>query len=369
MSRVVYLHIGAPKTGTTYLQDRLALNARSLARHGVHFPTRSPMVSPGLFHFRAALDLLGQDWGGAPGHAEGAWGQLVRRVARRSGTVIISHEILAPAPADKVARVMRDLEGSEVHLVYSVRDLGRQIPAAWQESIKQGRKWTYRRYLNRIERGHAWFFRAFDIPNVLGTWGASIPPERIHLVTVPQRGAAGQRDGGELWLRFCEAFGIDPAWTPQDSTSTNRSLGVAETQVIRQLNRRMDRATRREAEYDGLIRQMLAQDQLVNRASAPVKLPPRRYPWAMERTEEWIDWIRASGIDVIGDLDDLRLVVPGEDETWVHPDKVGAKKQLNAAIDALAAMTREAASRPDPERQLVHRVRSQARRLRTPGQP
>ena len=31
MSRRVYLHIGAPKTGTTYVQDRLAVNARTLA--------------------------------------------------------------------------------------------------------------------------------------------------------------------------------------------------------------------------------------------------------------------------------------------------------------------------------------------------
>ena len=54
MSRRVYLHIGAPKTGTTYLQDRLALNAKSLSDHGVHFPTKSPLVSPGLFQFRAA---------------------------------------------------------------------------------------------------------------------------------------------------------------------------------------------------------------------------------------------------------------------------------------------------------------------------
>ena len=31
MSRVVFLHIGAPKTGTTYLQDRLTRNAATLA--------------------------------------------------------------------------------------------------------------------------------------------------------------------------------------------------------------------------------------------------------------------------------------------------------------------------------------------------
>ncbi len=72
MSRRVYLHIGAPKTGTTYLQDRLALNAKSLTDHDVHFPTKSPLVSPGLFQFRAALDLLDQDWGGKPGHAAAA---------------------------------------------------------------------------------------------------------------------------------------------------------------------------------------------------------------------------------------------------------------------------------------------------------
>ena len=42
MSRVVHLHIGAPKTGTTYLQDRLRLNEQTLASHGVTVP--SPRV-------------------------------------------------------------------------------------------------------------------------------------------------------------------------------------------------------------------------------------------------------------------------------------------------------------------------------------
>src|SRR4051812_49903063 len=166
MSRVVHLHIGAPKTGTTSLQHRLSRNSKALARHDVHVPTRSPLVSPELFQFRAALDLLGQDWGGPPGHAAGSWDALVRRVRRRSGTVIVSHEILAPATPEQVARAMRDLAGLEVHVVYSARDLARQVPAAWQESIKQGRKWTYQRFLERVENGRSWFYRAFDLPRV-----------------------------------------------------------------------------------------------------------------------------------------------------------------------------------------------------------
>ncbi|HSP60539.1 MAG TPA: hypothetical protein VLO09_05715 [Ornithinimicrobium sp.] len=363
MSRSVYLHIGAPKTGTTYLQDRLSRNAGTLADHGVHFPTRSPMVSPGLFQFRAALDLLGQDWGGAPGHAAGNWDALTKRVRRLDGTVIVSHEILAPAKPEKVAKAMADLAGSEVHLVYSARDLARALPAAWQESIKQGRKWPYRKFLRRTRRGKPWFFRAFDIPSVLGTWGAGIPPERIHVVTVPQRGAA-KAGGDPLWLRFCEAFDIDPAWAPLDSDRVNPSLGVAETQLLRQLNKRLDRATRREAAYDSLIRDMLAQNELVKRDSAPVRLPPQAFDWVEAMTERWIEYLEQSGVHVVGDLADLRPVRPEEGTPWHNPDKVPPRQRLQASLDALTAMTREAASRPDPDQQLVRRMRKNAGRLR-----
>ena len=363
MSRSVYLHIGAPKTGTTYLQDRLSRNAGALADHGVHFPTRSPMVSPGLFHFRAALDLLDQDWGGPPGHAVGSWDALVKRVRRLDGSVIVSHEILAPARPEHVAKAMADLAGSEVHVVYSARDLGRALPAAWQESIKQGRKWTFRKFLSRTRRGRPWFFRAFDIPSVLGTWGLELPPERIHVVTVPQRGT-DTTDGGPLWLRFCEAFGIDPAWAPVDSDRANRSLGVAETQLLRQLNKRLDRATRREAAYDSLIRDMLAQNELVKRASAPVRLPPRAYDWVESTTEHWLEYLEQSGVHVVGDLADLRPVRPEEGARWHDPDKVPARQRLQVSLDALTAMTREAASRPDPDQTLLRRMRANAGRLR-----
>jgi hypothetical protein len=362
VSPVVYLHIGAPKTGTTYLQDRLSLNAKSLARHDVHFPTRSPLVSPALFQFRAALDLLGQDWGGEPGHAHGNWDALVRRVRRRSGTVIISHEILAPARRDQVAKVMADLADCEVHVVYSTRDLGRALPAAWQESIKQGRTWRFRRFLDRCEHGKPWFIRAFDLPTVLGTWGAGLPPERLHVVTVPQRRDEAP-DG--LWLRFCQAFGIDPAWAPADSDRANPSMGVAETAVIRALNHQLGRGTRREAPYDSLIREMLAENALVDVAGSDrVQLPPTAYGWVEERAQRSIDYLQQSGVDVIGGLDDLRPVWLADDGGWVDPDRVRPRLRFRVAVQALAAMTAEAASRPDPDQQLVRRMRANAERLR-----
>ena len=363
MSRQVYLHIGAPKTGTTYLQDRLMLNASTLASRGVHLPTSSPFVSPGLFHFRAALDVLEQDWGGAPGHAVGAWDTMMKRVHRLDGKVLVSHEIFAPARPERIERVMRDLGDSEVHIVYSVRDLGRQLPAAWQESIKQGRKWTFRRFLNRVERGSTWFFHAFDLPNVLGKWSVGVPPERVHVVTVPQS-APLEANKDLLWLRMCEAFAFPPEWAPRDSLRSNRSLGAAETEVIRQLNRRMDREARREAKFDELIRQMLAQENLVNRASIPVRLPPHRYDWAEEQAGTWVDWLKTSGVHVVGDVAELRPVRPDPDAQWRHPGRVRNKLKLNAAVDALAAMTLEAARRDDPGRTPLARLRLGADRWR-----
>ncbi len=114
MPRKVYLHIGAPKTGTTYLQDRLAVNRKSLADHGVHYPL------PGLrlaSHFHAALDLLGLPWGFED--TTGHWEKMVRTVNRLDGTVIISHEVLASATREQVRRARESFKDAEVHVVYS----------------------------------------------------------------------------------------------------------------------------------------------------------------------------------------------------------------------------------------------------------
>ena len=353
------MHIGAPKTGTTYLQDRLARNAKELAAHGVHIPTRAPLMSSGTFHFRAALDLMGQDWGGPPGHAQGAWDAMVRRVRRADGTSIVSHEILAPAAPEHVARLKRDLGDpgdTEVHVVYSARDLARQAPAGWQESVKQGRRWKYGRYLTKVRTGRPWFARAFDLPAVLSTWGNGLSPERIHVVIVP-RSAAVQADPDLLWHRFCHAFGIDPAWAPEESDRTNASLGSAETQVLRALNERIGRSTRHSPGYDALILGMLADETLGGQKSRPILLPPKFHDWARERGEEWGEWLEQSGVDVIGDPADLLPEPPVDGQRFRHPDRVSSKAQLAAALDALAAMTEEAASRPDPDASILGRLR------------
>lgn len=361
MTRRVYLHVGAPKTGTTYLQDRLALNRQELARHDVHYP-----LGLQASHFKAALDLLDVSWGGQREGARGEWAKLVDRVNRHDGTVIVSHEILAGARPQQIRRAMADLEGSEVHLVYSARDLARQIPAEWQEGVKHRRRRTFARFLRQVQNARRtkptmWFWKAQGLPDVLTRWGHGLPPEQIHLVTVPQSGAP--RD--LLWHRYCEALGIDPAWAPAESSRENVSIGTAETALLRRLNRRLKKAGLPGEDYRRLVRQLVVHETLAQRTDMTrATLPPSAYPWVEEIAQEWVDWVEGSGIHVIGDVADLRPVRPAEDAVWRDPDKPRRRDMVDAALDAMVALTVEAASRPDPDDQLTAKLGRAARRLR-----
>lgn len=357
----MYLHIGAPKTGTTYLQDRLALNRAELGRHRVHYPI-------GMYGslFRPALDLIDMPWGGQREDVKGEWDSLMGRVRRLSGTVILSHEIMSAAKPNQIKRAMADLRGSEVHLVYSARDLARQIPAEWQEGIKHQRRRTFGRFLTQVQsarrsKSTMWFWRAQSLPDVLSRWTGGLSPERVHLVTVPQPGAP--RD--VLWGRYCQAFGVKPEWAPEEGANENVSIGIAETALLRKLNRRLRKAGLSSNQYRSLVRQLVVHDTLAQRDNmTKAKLPPDAMPWANEVTDEWIEWVQGSGIDVIGDVEDLRPTAPGADEIWQDPDRPRRVQMIDAALDALVAVTMEAASRPDPNEQITAKISRAARRLR-----
>lgn len=361
MSRVVYLHVGAPKTGTTYLQDRLSANRGELAKHDVHYP-----LGLKSSHFSAALDLLDMSWGGQREDVRGDWEALAGRVRKQQGKVIVSHEILAAARPNQVQQALRDLEDSEIHLVYSARDLGRQIPAEWQEGIKHRRRRSFAQFLAQVQaerrnKPTMWFWRVQGLIDVLSRWSIGLPPERVHLVTVPQPGAP--RD--ELWHRYCRAFGIESEWAPDEAGRENVSIGVAETALVRRLNRRLKRAGLASEDYRRLVRQLMVHETLANRKNmTKALLPPDTHAWANEVTDEWIEWIEGSGIDVIGDVKDLRPAPPPEPGEWQDPDSPPRQEMVEAALDALVAMTLEAARRPDPDAQITARIGRAARRLR-----
>ncbi|MBO0842804.1 MAG: hypothetical protein J2O46_06440 [Nocardioides sp.] len=353
MARRLFLHVGAPKTGTTYIQDRLYNNRGSLEESGVVYP-----VGADVDLFKPALDLLDRDWGGMRDTVHGEWEKLVRRVnATDAETIVVSHEILAGSHPEKVERAMHELgrRHTETHVVYTARDIARQVPAEWQEEVKHRSRMRFRGFLRRVQEAprrdsDKWFWRVQGLPDVLTRWGRGLPPERVHLITVPPPGAP--KDA--LWLRFCEVVGIDPATAPADSDRKNVGLGTAEATLVRRLNERLEQ---RRGSYDmpfgyyaHIVHRLVAEETLAHReGKTSITLPPDAYDWAEEIAEEWITWAKDAGIDVTGSLDELRPLRPEADADWHDPDAPPADEMVDAALDALAEVLLEASQRPAPD--------------------
>jgi hypothetical protein len=336
MSTKVLLHVGTPKTGTSYLQDVLFRNREPLAAAGILYPADRHDA-----HFLAALDLMQLPWGGLQAEAIGAWDALAAQVRAHDGTSIVSHEILATASRAQIGRALESFghgSGTEIHLVLSVRDLVRQIPAEWQENVKHRAQLSYGAFLDQITdperatRIGSWFWGVQEVPEILDRWGQDLPASQVHVVTVPPPGGAPEL----LWKRFSQAFGLDGIELDLEGERHNPSLGAPETTLVRRINRRAN-AELAPADYRPLVRELLAHQTLSRRTRSPrLALPPDLHPWVQELSASWIAEIEARGYDVVGDLGDLVGAPPVAE--YADPDRPRERQVASAAVDAITAL-------------------------------
>lgn len=336
MVRRVYFHIGAPKTGTSYLQELLFRNRSSLESQGILYAASRPSDQ-----FRAMLDLRGVDWHGHSDPAvSGAWDRIARRSRRWPGTVLFSEESLAVASREQARRAILSVQPAEVHVVYTVRDLGRMIASAWQQTIRTSGRKSFDQYLDLLEQSRVTkrnaFWRTHDLPAVLRRWGADLPPRQIHIVTVP-----GGESAENLWKRFCLVLEVDPSTLAASSEPKHASLGFSETNLLRQVNNRLDGRLKFPL-YGELISRWLAEDVLAQRTdSLPVVLPSDRYAWVHAQAQQYIDVVRSRGYDVVGDLETLLPLAPSESAELLNG--ASQEKQLEAGLDVIAALLLAAA--------------------------
>lgn len=347
MTRRVLLHVGAPKTGTSFVQDILFHHRAALRGSGILYAADRHDA-----HFLAALDLMELPWGGLEREAGGAWDRLAGEVRDWPGTSIISHEILGRASRAQVARALESLRGpdaeAEVHIVLSARDLVRQIPAEWQESVKHRRTKPYAAFLDDLRNEQRsseiaqWFWSVQEVPDVLDRWAGSIPPDRVHVVTVPPPGAGPTL----LWERFAGLFGIDPTrFVP--GARANASLGVPESAMLRRLNERLNEVLP-SRHYRTFVRELLVHQNLSGHAASPrLSVPEEVHSWASDLGRSWVEEIALRGYDVVGDLDDL--VPRAASLPFVDPDTYDERLVADAALDALAILLTETARLRDSE--------------------
>lgn len=333
----VFLHVGTPKSGTTFLQASLAHNSKALQKAGVLYcGTREEM-------FLAALDVRRNHkaWGRQRKDTDGAWDAVCHRARRHRGTSVISHELLGAASEPEIGAALKTLRGLEVHVVVTTRDLARQSAAEWQEGIKHGRRLTFEEFRRRVlavdsETDYALRFRAAqELPALLGRWSAETPRARVHLVCCPR--PASEPD--LLWRRFAGAIDPDIASLPTAGPEhTNASLGSVETDLLRRVNIALAKRLE-QPHYGELAKRLYAQRLLGTQSSARPVVPPDMYDELRTISERWVKDIANAGYTVHGDLDELIPEPP--DAQAPHPDDVDPGVQVDVAARSTAELLLE----------------------------
>jgi len=384
------LHIGPHKTGTTALQGAFHLARARLAAHGVFYAgaDRSPVRATLAVTVRPAM--LGE---ASPDIA--LWDNLVRTV-REAGDqrVVISSEFFDDADDAVARRVVADLGGPRVHVVATLRPLARIMPSQWQQYLQNGLRTPYLEWLDGMLRKPPYdqptptFWQRHRHDKLIARWAAAAGVPNVTVIVV---------DGSDrlaLLRTFESLLGLPAGFlVPEDEMAVNRSLTLAEAEVVRQLNEEFKRREWPGASYAKFMR-YCAVRQMKARKPLPGEPQIAAPAWAIERmaeiSAEMTGKIAALGVRVVGDLSALRspapLARPPETEAGagradpVIPVEAAAQAILGAILaggianQPAAADKRPVADRPvrevDARRLagvLVRRGRQRMRRALRPG--
>jgi hypothetical protein len=346
MARRVFLHIGLPKTGTSYLQTILWSNRDELRRAGLLVPGRERRD-----HLWASLVVreLPEVESRDP-RAPQAWEVLKSETAAWDGDVIISHEFFCSASEEQARRMVEELAPAEVHLVVTARDPLGIFTSSWQEFLKNKGTSHIEKYSRTVSENprEIWNWRALDLGLVMERWATAFPAERVHIITPPPSGSAPD----ELWVRLCQVMEIDPAVAGESGRFPNASMGVAEAETLRRVNEQLvgfDRA------YDkGVwIRTYLADERLVTRGGDRYWPDEDQQEDCRRRGVAAVDLIRARGFGVVGDLESL--LVPDELPSRRHPSSVTDAEVAEVAVWLVARLMEDLKQRADKKLSKGHR--------------
>ncbi len=352
MAERVYLHIGAAKTGTSYLQQMIWRNREVLEQQGVFLPGGSRRSQ-----FDAVADLRGGMWSDRV--LKATWDEVAAEVRETDGVALLSEELLCGSDPQQIERVLTSLAPVPVHVIHSARDIGRQIPAEWQQAVRARSPMSYDEYVAKLhEDPSRSFWNIQDPVAVFRRWGSQLEPAHFHLITVPPRGAPSSL----LWDRYCAVIGADPQLAEIPESRQNESLGLVETELLRRFNGQLGELFPMRNDYIKVVRDHLMRPALLGAPGAVrIGVPEKWLPWIEERADQVVDELAALGdqVDVVGSLEDLRA---HPEPVSLAPDDVTDAQLLESA---LAAWTRQLqAIEVDVDKRIAEKVKQRQDRIK-----
>jgi hypothetical protein len=291
----VYLHVGPAKTGTTYLQQLLWENRDRMRKQGI--------LRPGDLrdqHYLAAADLAEAPPPGMTRQETAErWASLVGMILAHDGPTVVSHERFSSATMGQAKRAVADLGERDVHIIFTARNARALHESRYQQTLKSGRTWTFDEFTKSVlATGKTIGLGGQAIEH----WGAAVPPERFHVVTMPGPGASRTL----LWERFCEVIGFDLSDAIMETGRINESIGVVEAELLRRLNAEEGDAWPLEAQL--YVKHKMVPNLLAGRpGQRKISVTdPEALEALVRQTAKLTRTVRRRGFHVVGDLAELQ---------------------------------------------------------------
>lgn len=344
MAQRVDLHVGTPKSGTTFLQSTLWANRDLLLDRGVLYPGKKAYDQN-----RASMQVRS----GAHidvGRAAPVWRSFCRQAAEYDGQVVLSNEWWLAAKRRQAEAAVEQIGGGAgsgiVHVVITTRSPVLAVPAAWQESLKVGRGHSLAEFVAALDGDGKWTWDVLDPAAVAQRWADIVGPDRVHVVTTPPAGGAPD----VLWTRFAETVGFDPSGVELPRPA-NESLTVQGARLLQEYGpallaeiERTDTSGNGPARW---LRNTLVRKVLVGVEGEPIGVGAELRDRLLERGAESARRLRELGCHVTGDLEDITT---GDDRPGArHPDSVSDAELVTAGRALAVGQLRVQMAAPEAE--------------------
>lgn len=338
--RAVLLHIGPHKTGTTTLQGALRLARPALRAHGVVYAGRRRQ------HMLAALAVTGAP--GLSGYEPATlhhWETLVEQVRRaRRKRVVVSSEYFDDADDETAKRVVTELGKKRVHVVVTLRPLAKIMPSAWQQYVQNRMRASYEEWLEAMllrppyVEPTSTFWQRHHHDVLVERWAAQVGPRNLTVIVL-------EESDPEMLLRtFEQMLGLPTGFLVPEPGWSNRSLSLAETELVRRLNETFTENGWSDAAYNRFVRIGVLHELQTARTPEPGEARIVTPRWALQRAAEIgaaaAARIERTGVRIIGDLSTLGAGPRRRDPKRAPEDAPALP--LNAAVHAVLGAMRSA---------------------------
>ena len=223
----LFLHIGAHKTGSTYIQQRLTADADRLRRdHGIVYPTVGRELLWG--HHNLCKIISGG----------GDLGELRKNLVaetKSASTILLSSENFEGLNEKNIRRLISLFDPDSVKVLFFFRNWTPLLYSMWQEEIKHGEIILYHQYIE----SHLVFYFSSKLLNfelAVSEYASVVGKDNVLLASYDNIIGTGD----DLYAAVLKQLGIDGAsWSfspAAESSPVNASFDPYIVEAIRMMN-------------------------------------------------------------------------------------------------------------------------------------